>query len=460
LPSFQKDFLQNLCRGYSNQSVLSAIESLEHSINLALSYYKKQPCSIGISAVTPSYQFYKKTDENETKILNKEFIVSLYPNIYNDVWEKFTAFQYHFDDNEAIAFALITDYDIDNNPLNDKWIISQIQSDVCAKILNIYEILDPKNKMPINLTHEDMGLVEFINCIKSTNIARRRSDLPFDINSSVDEIKYTILDAILKIEDFLSKFNNINITANISRLFGNNFICDFLKEMKDIFNGAHLINYEKMKEKAIKKLESLPIQYGFKINFSTDNLINENNMTAMFVFLELKKCIMNAAFYIREKLNELQQKFQSKELILDFLKLPREEQHKIYHNQNITVINNEIKNNSHANLAMYGITEEEFLDFYKNPEIQFILNNWQDILLRKISMLARQHKVKSILMEDLPSLRNRIQFLNPKKVTGLYGKLQKDYNFIPYEGTEFNRGMVSREAQTNGWFSFAKKENL
>lgn len=98
----------------------------------------------------------------------------------------------------------------------------------------------------------------------------------------------------------------------------------------------------------------------------------------------------------------------------------------------------------------YGITIEVFKQFVNDPKVQFILYNWEDLLMKKISYLARQNGATTILMRDTGSTLDDIKIHNKKKVDVTYGGLHERHKFQPYNNQDFDLGdtdLLSRVAK-------------
>jgi len=96
-----------------------------------------------------------------------------------------------------------------------------------------------------------------------------------------------------------------------------------------------------------------------------------------------------------------------------------------------------------------GLTIEQFLEFCEDPGVKFILNNWADILMKKISYAARRYGVRVLLMEDAQTIGRRISFGNRGKVDEIYDSIHKRHGFEPtedYSYVGYDKGLLQRRA--------------
>jgi hypothetical protein len=362
-----------------------------------------------------------------------ERLMLLLPTENVEMWNKFA--ENHWTDyKNEIAFAFLVDTDETTNPLKDQLIISQIQSDLCPRILELYKDLHNIQSHPIELSEEEMNAIKMIELIKDISpikLELQGEDSPYDPEDIDIAMYYFNEYGFFNFTQYIQRYE---ISEYIQKIAGRNLIRRIIEDPK--FED---FQYDSIRLKATD------------MEVITSFLLRKNKEFVAKIF---RNIITN--------LHSIKQKFGSEQFANIFIHgFTDKKKENVYSLKKFYCSGNKLLIESPMDtINSLGMTIPQFINFVKDPNVSFILNNWKDIMMNKILKTARESGFKSVLMETPEEIGKRINFENKEKINNIYRKVQEDYYFSPYEGTEFNRKMVSREAQTNGWFSFAKRKNL
>lgn len=437
---------------------LSAIDLSRHVSNIerklaSISPYENVVAKHNFD--TPYWAYYGKKGQEK----NQELVIGLNINNtdlyrkYQNIWDNLNSAPHNKTGPGEIAFAFIVD--TDNSGYQEKgWIISQIQSDIAPQALYLEKqlkemVADVKEPMEFPPISDEQLRILTRLATNSRYLANSLNDFRTDGSSinfeglSNSKLISMYMDSVIY---GISKKNideyNKYIISILNNLYNSNLLSpESIKIIRSLIFTIipRLIGYFAEIYPEVHKIDfsnDFNLEYVNKYDF-IKNLYNKIKSQSQLPDVHNQFLGRLGVYsFILNKFDEYYKKYEDNisELknVVDMIFKKTDDTSNLYMAPQVGGIVKAGNWNIEQKLKNFRISD--YLAFMKDEEVKFLLNNWQSLLLKKISYVARMNDIPHIFMDTPERIAERIDFGNKSKPDSTYGKIQSEWGFQEHDG--------------------------